>query len=183
MSGERIVDEAHAVPPDSQVEVARNAVGTRVQQFAILRRQFLTMACLIALLCWGAWMTRSILDMRPTPLRVVKVQLAGLVGSYVRAQARTDASPDEIAARTAQFMTALDLAIARHAHDGQIVLVSEAVVGGNVPDITAAIAAEMRRVAATPALRASKGRQDGNPEASDVETRMRDYLLREGAPK
>ncbi len=153
----------------------------------IARGQVLALAALIGALCWGAWMTRVILDVRAAPARVVKVQLASLVGAYVRTEARGDTPPDQIADRTAQFMKVLDATIARHARGGQIVLVSEAVVGGSVPDITGDIAREVR--ATLPALQtAPASARSADPvgqrrEAGDVETRMRDYLLHEGAPQ
>jgi hypothetical protein len=105
----------------------------------------------------------------------------------VRTEARGDTPPDQIGPRMAQFMKVLDATIAHHARDGQIVLVSEAVVGGSVPDITGDIAREVRAILpasqpapASPRLADPAGH---DREAGDVETRMRDYLLHEGAPQ
>jgi len=153
----------------------------------VTRGQVLRVAGLIGALCWGAWITRAILDMRAAPAHVVKVQLASIVGNYVRAEARGDTPPDQIGPHMAQFMKVLDATIARHARRGQIVLVSEAVVGGGVPDITGEIAREVR--ATLPASQSAPAPPrlavpaTSDREAGNVEARMRDYLLHEGAPQ
>lgn len=187
MSDDPDIQLAHAVDarPDLSSALASKEKGSRQTRAGTVRGQVMLVAALIGVLCWGAWMTRAVLDLRAGPARVVKVQLASLVGDFVRAEARGNASPDQIGPRTAQFMKVLDATIARHARGGQIILVSEAVVGGSVPDITADIAHEVRLT--LPAVQpASSLPGPGDPtgqrrDAGGVEARMRDYLLHEGA--
>lgn len=187
MSDDPECERALGAPPNEQfLPVVSGKTGQRPRS-SIARGQVLLVAGLIGVLCWGAWMTRAILDLRAAPARVAKVQLASLVGDYVRAEARGNASPDQIGPRTAQFMKVLDATIARHARGGQIILVSEAVVGGSVPDITAEIAREVRlTLPAVQLASSSPGHGDASGQrrdAGDVEARMRDYLLHEGAPQ
>lgn len=107
------------------------------------RAQVMLLIVCVAGLVWGAWTTRAILDLRARPAPFVKVQLERLVAEYVRAQARSATPPDRIDTETAVFMKVLDASLARHARAGEVVLVSEAVVGGTVPDITAAVRREV----------------------------------------
>lgn len=185
MSDDPECQHALGAPTDAQLVPAVSGKTARRPRGGIARGQVLLVAALIGVLCWGAWMTRAILDLRAAPSRVVKVQLASLVGDYVRAEARGNASPDQIGPRTAQFMKVLDATIARHARGGQIVLVSEAVVGGRVPDITADIDREVRVTLPTVQPAPSPPRLDDpagqRRDAGDVEARMRDYLLHGGA--
>lgn len=132
----------------------------------------LALMVVVAGLAWGAWTTRAILDLRRAPAPFVKVQLGGLVADYVRAQARSATPPDQMGAQTQAFMKLLDVALAREAHAGRVVLVSEAVAGGSVPDITETVRREV--YAKMPALRTAA---DGGTEA-----RMRDWLIRNGGP-
>ncbi|ODU77589.1 MAG: hypothetical protein ABT10_24415 [Novosphingobium sp. SCN 63-17] len=130
----------------------------------------LALMVVVAGLAWGAWTTRAILDLRRAPAPFVKVQLGGLVADYVRAQARSATPPDQMGAQTQAFMKLLDAALAREAHAGRVVLVSEAVAGGSVPDITESVRREV--YAKMPAPRTAV---DGGTEA-----RMRDWLIRDG---
>lgn len=146
------------------------------------RAHVLAVACAIAGLAWGSWTTRAVLDLRASPTRIAKVRLQSLVGDYVRAQARSATPPDQIGPATARFMTMLDAAIARHARAGEVVLVSEAVVGGDVRDVTDQIRREV--YAQVPVPRAAEGVPDSAQDRAsggDVEARMRDYLLHAGA--
>lgn len=107
------------------------------------RAHVMILVVAVAGLVWGAWMTRSILDLRGRPAPFVTVQLEGLVAEYVRAQARSAKSPDQIGTETTMFMKLLDASVARRARAGKVVLVSEAVVGGSVPDITGSVRREI----------------------------------------
>lgn len=134
------------------------------------RAQMVVLAVSIAAIAWGAWSTRAILDLRARPAPLVKVQLGALVAEYVRTQARSAGSPEQIRTETALFMKSLDASLARRTRDGHVVLVSEAVIGGSVPDITAVVRREIH-ARLTPPHPASD---------SGTEARMRDYLQQTG---
>ncbi len=93
----------------------------------------------IAMLLWATWVTHVLLDLQHRSPHLVKVQLADIVRDYVQAEARSGASPDQITAQTAQFLKILNDAVSAHAHGGEIILLSNAVVGGDVVDITDAV--------------------------------------------
>src|SRR3546814_4847192 len=59
-----------------------------------------------------------------------------MVGEYVQAQARSASPPAQDEAEMRKFMASLDDELQRRGSSGQIVLVGEAVLTKNVPDIT-----------------------------------------------
>ena len=95
---------------------------------------------LVAAGLWGAWVTKNVLSSADLP-PMAKVQLAGVVGEYVRAQARSATPPEQVTAETRAFMADIQRSLEARGQRGQVVLVGEAVLAGNVPDITA----ELRR--------------------------------------
>lgn len=95
---------------------------------------------LVAAGLWGAWVTKNVLAAGDLP-PMAKVQLAGLVGEYVQAQARSVTPPEQVTSETRAFMAEIQRNLAARGQAGQIVLVGEAVLAGEVPDITA----ELRR--------------------------------------
>lgn len=95
---------------------------------------------LVAAGLWGAWVTKNVLAAGDLP-PMAKVQLAGLVGEYVQAQARSATPPEQVTSETRAFMAEIQRNLAARGQAGQIVLVGEAVLAGEVPDITA----ELRR--------------------------------------
>jgi hypothetical protein len=98
-------------------------------------------AALVAAGLWGAWVTKSVLaghDMPP----IAKVQLSGIVGEYVQAQARSATPPDQVTGRDPRVHGRDPAQSRARGAAGQIVLVGEAVLAGNVPDITADVRAK-----------------------------------------
>lgn len=93
-------------------------------------------AALIGTLCWGAWVTKSVVSGAAPQGQLVKLQLQGVITDYLQAQARSNADERTAAAETARFMAELDRAVAKLGESGRIVLVNEAVIGGSVADIT-----------------------------------------------
>lgn len=156
-------DERPIAQRPEPLAIPRRPVGLGRTRLAVL-------AVSIAAIAWGAWSTRAILDLRARPAPFVKVQLGALVAEYVRTQARSAGSPEQIRTETAQFMKSLDASLARRTRDGHVVLVSEAVIGGSVPDITAVVRREIH-ARLTPPHPASD---------SGTEARMRDYLQQTG---
>lgn len=96
--------------------------------------QLAAVAGLLAAIAWGMWVTRAILS--PRDERIVAVRLSGLVGEYVQAQARSASPPEQVEHEMRAFMASLDGRMAERAAKGETVLVAEAVLTRNVPDIT-----------------------------------------------
>lgn len=99
-------------------------------------------AALVAAGLWGAWVTKSVLTSPDRPA-IAKVQLSGIVGEYVQAQARSATPPEQVTTETRAFMGEVQRNLERRGASGQIVLVGEAVLAGNVPDITAEVRREV----------------------------------------
>ena len=95
---------------------------------------------LVAAGLWGAWVTKNLMASEGTA-PMARVQLSAIVGEYVQAQARSATPPEQVTAETQAFMAEIQRSLEARGQRGQVVLVGEAVLAGNVPDITA----ELRR--------------------------------------
>ncbi len=100
--------------------------------------QLLVAAALVLALVWAMWVTKLVTADKPQ--RIVKVELSKIIGEYVQAQARSATPPDQVRAQMTAFLASVDAEVQRHAADGQIVMVGEAVLNKSVPDITAEVA-------------------------------------------
>ena len=97
---------------------------------------------LVAAGLWGAWVTKNLLADEAIP-PITRVQLSGIVGEYVQAQARSATPPEQVTAEARAFMAEIQRNLEARGASGQIVLVGEAVLAGNVPDITASLRKEV----------------------------------------
>ena len=97
---------------------------------------------LVAAGLWGAWVTKNLLTDEAMP-PIARVQLSGIVGEYVQAQARSATPPEQVTAETRAFMAEIQRNLETRGASGQIVLVGEAVLAGNIPDITASLRKEV----------------------------------------
>ena len=129
---------------------------------------------LVAAGLWGAWVTKSVLGGHDMPA-IAKVQLSGIVGEYVQAQARSATPPDQVSAETRAFMGEIQRNLEKRGTDGQLVLVGEAVVAGNVPDITAEVRREVYARVKMPQAAAASG--------ADVMGAMRAAMGGQGTPQ
>src|SRR3546814_12047400 len=91
------------------------------------------------------WVTRELV--KPRQDRIVAARLSSIVGDYVPAQARSASPPAKVEAAMRQFMESLDSELAHRAKQGAVVLVGDAVLHKNVPDLTDT-RSEARRVGA-----------------------------------
>lgn len=131
-------------------------------------------AALVAAGLWGAWVTKSVLGGPERPA-IAKVQLSGIVGEYVQAQARSETPPEQVTTETRAFMGEVQKILERRGASGQIVLVGEAVLAGNVPDITAEVRREVYAKVKMP--------QAANTSAGEVMGAMRAAMGGQGAPQ
>jgi len=119
------------LPPPAAPDAPRR----RRPVFAGLSRgQILAGLLLIGALIWGMWVTRELV--KPRQDRIVAARLSSIVGDYVQAQARSASPPAQVEAEMRKFMESLDSELAQRAQKGEVVLVGEAVLTKNVPDIT-----------------------------------------------
>lgn len=149
---------------------ARSPRAAVARKPGVSRQQVLGVAAALVVLCWGAWATRTLLDLRAQELPVAKVQLQSLIGEYVRAQARSPSPPERIEAETARFMQTLDRAMSEAAGEGRVILVNEAIVSGDVADITEQVREAVYARVPRPQVAA----------ANSVDAQMLQYLLANG---
>jgi hypothetical protein len=98
------------------------------------RQQILIGMLVLALIIWAMWVTRALTA--PREEHIVSARLSALVGDYVEAQRFSGSPPERVEAEMRAFMTSLDKELERRSASGQVVLVGEAVLTKNVPDIT-----------------------------------------------
>lgn len=92
-------------------------------------------ALAVVMLLWAAWVTKHIAS-APPQLPMASVRLEALVTEYVQAQSHSNGTPDAVTQQTARFMSAIEDELKRVGASGTTVLVGEAVLSKNVPDIT-----------------------------------------------
>jgi len=111
----------------------------------------------VVMLLWAAWVTKHIAS-APPQLPMASVRLEALVTEYVQAQSHSNGTPEAVTQQTARFMSAIEDELKRVGASGTTVLVGEAVLSKNVPDITdqvrKAVYAKVPLPAAAPAAAA-----------------------------
>jgi len=89
---------------------------------------------LAGVLLWAAWVSRELAHNKaPT---IVTVRLAETIGKFVDEAARADAEPQAVQAASLAYLKAAEAAVAELGGGGRIVLVAEAVLGGDTEDAT-----------------------------------------------
>lgn len=102
---------------------------------------------------WGAWTTREVQELKQS--RTVSVSLASMANDFLMAEARAGVSPEQAEVDTKHYMATLQTVLKDRAAKGEIILVSEAVVTGSVPDITPEVREAVgKAITASPAPRA-----------------------------
>lgn len=141
------IDVALAAPP---VDAAQDAAPASMvhspppRSFAGLSmREMLVVAGFLVLLLWAAWATRALLELRDR--RIVSVSLSTIIKDFVVAESRNGSSAEQAAVRTKAYLAATDAAMQSLSRGGATVLVSEAVVGNSVPDMTTAVASAVQQ--------------------------------------
>ena len=134
----RPAPQAHAPLP--AVVRPRQFAGFAVRDLAVV-------VAILLLTLWASWATRELLALRQA--RIVSVSLATLVRDFVSSEARVASSPEAAAAHTSAYLAAINDAMRALTEDGATVLVSEAVVGNSVPDLTPQVAAAVKAQMAT----------------------------------
>lgn len=114
----------------------------RAKGFAGLSpRELIVLVAAIAMFIWGAWVTKNLVAGDDGRQDLVQLQLQGIIGDDLQAQARSASDEQTAAKETAVFMAALDQTVEGLSKDGKIVVVHEAIIGGDVPDVTESVKA------------------------------------------
>lgn len=98
---------------------------------------------LLAMLLWGAWTTRTLLALQSR--EVVTVELSGLIGAFVEAEARSGTDPEASQRRVAAYLEAIDASVDALGRNGRTVLVGEAVLAGEARDMTPIVRTDVVR--------------------------------------
>lgn len=105
--------------------------------------QWLVCGLLLLSIAWGAWSAKAILDLQKR--EIVSVSLTTILRDFVMSESNRSQTPEMATARTRIFLSGVDEIMKGLKEDGKIVLLSEAVAGNTVPDVTAAITEAVRR--------------------------------------
>lgn len=124
------LDLPPVLPSAPKTAAAKRKVGFG----GFTRPQMLLGVLLIGAVVWGMWVTRILTASKQE--HIVSARLSSLVGDYVEAQRFSGSPPDRVRAEMQAFMSSLDKELQRRSESGQVVLVGEAVLTKNVPDIT-----------------------------------------------
>jgi len=130
-------EKAELQTPAGQADVSPTAPPRRMGWMPVA-----LVGGLVAAGLWGAWVTKKLMASEGTA-PMARVQLSAIVGEYVQAQARSATPPEQVTAETRAFMAEIQRNLEARGAKGQIVLVGEAVLAGNVPDITASLRKEV----------------------------------------
>jgi hypothetical protein len=153
-----------AVPtPAAPPPIAREAAGS-MPNATLLRVGMVGAAA--ALLLWGTWVSKGIYELRHHSNQIVKVRLSEIVADYVQSAARSGAPTDQAAQQTGTFLKVLNDTLEAHRTQGQIVMLANTIVAGDVPDITEQVRTEAYAKIARPQAGAS----------GDVQNQMKQFM-------
>lgn len=92
---------------------------------------------------WASWATTALVEVRER--EVVTVELAGMMGAFVEAEARSGNPPEIMKARVERYLKAVEASVTALSADGRTVLVAEAVIAGSAPDFTETVRKDVAR--------------------------------------
>lgn len=93
----------------------------------------IVMLVMAALFAWMCWLTVEVREARQR--KIVSVSLATILGDFVQAESARNQSDEAMALRTKQYLAGVEKAMTGLS-DNYVVLLSEAVAGNSVPDVT-----------------------------------------------
>lgn len=100
-------------------------------------------ALLLLTFIWGAWVTRTLIEIDRRRLTMVSVN--ELVRGFVARESRRNGSPEESASRTRSYLRAMERVLGSLEREGRVILVRESVLGKGVPDETPRVRAIVDR--------------------------------------
>lgn len=165
---------------DASPRTAAASPTKRPRKFAGMSpRELVVLCAAIATFLWGAWVTKSIVSETNGEPEIVQLQLQSVIGEYLQAQARSDTDEQTAAQETAAFMAVLDQTVDGLSDRGKLVLVHEAVIGGDVPDVTEAVKSAV--YAKVPRPRVAQATLDAQQaQASRIQGEMEAFMASGG---
>ncbi len=92
---------------------------------------------------WASWATTALVEVKER--EVVTVELAGMMGAFVEAEARSGNPPEIMKARVERYLKAVEASVTSLSAEGRTVLVAEAVIAGSAPDFTETVRNDVAR--------------------------------------
>ena len=127
-----IADHSPELP---EAATREQTLASPARTFAGLPVPTVILGALVLLMAlWSLWLTRELLVLRSH--KTVSVSLATIVHDFIAVEAHNGGTAETSAVRTQLYLAATQAAIHSLADEGQTVLVSEAVAGNSVPDVT-----------------------------------------------
>ncbi|KEO90524.1 hypothetical protein EH31_10580 [Erythrobacter longus] len=155
-------------PPPSVVKPVRRFAGMSPREIVML-------LAAIAIFIWGAWVTKNLVTEDASEPEFVQLQLQSIISEYLTAQARSSADEQTAAQQTGMFMTTLDHTVADLSESGKVILVDEAVIGGDIPDVTESVKAAVYAKVPRPQIaQAPNGEQSS--QAARVQSEMQAFM-------
>ena len=109
--------------PAANAEVRRpKAVAAKRAVAGLSPREIVLLAAAVAIFIWGAWVTKNLISEDGGRQEFVQLQLQGIIGEYLQAQARSSSDEQTAAQETAVFMAALDQTVAGLSKSGKVIL-------------------------------------------------------------
>ena len=166
----------HTDNPGPTEPVSAPSVVKPVRRFAGMSpRELIMLVAAIAIFIWGAWVTKNLVTEDASEPEFVQLQLQSIISEYLTAQARSSADEQTAAQQTGMFMTTLDRTVAGLSQSGKIILVHEAVVGGDIPDVTESVKAAVYAKVPRPQIaQAPNGEQSS--QAARVQGEMQAFM-------
>ena len=122
------------LPPGSPSAPEAVAAKRKTVFAGFTKAQILIGALALLAIIWCMWVTKALIA--PKQDHIVSARVSSSVGEYVQGQARSASPPAQVESEMRTFMASLDRELQRRSANGQVVLVGEAVLTKNVPDIT-----------------------------------------------
>lgn len=104
--------------------------------------QWLGVLLLLGSIAWASWATRELLALRQR--QIVSVSLSTILRDFISTEASRGQTEESARQRTKAFLTGVDRMMQDLRADGKIVLLTEAVAGNTVPDVTPQIMSAVR---------------------------------------
>ncbi|ODU77535.1 MAG: hypothetical protein ABT10_24525 [Novosphingobium sp. SCN 63-17] len=165
------VPPATPAPPSDTGLLARIVAGQPLRRWLLL-----TGAGAVAV--WGVWTTRLLVELARERHTLVQVRLSEIVGDYVQKATRSSLPPEEVSRQTARFLKVLNDVVSEQGSGRRIVLLGNAVVSGELPDITQEVSDQVYARVSRPIPAAAV---PAPAPAGDVAGQMRQYIGSDGA--
>lgn len=175
-----LFENPETAPQPKPTKAKPKAVAAKRGFAGLSPREIVLFFAAISVFIWGAWVTKNLSD--GPRQEFVQLQLQNIIGEYLQAQARSASDEQTAAQQTAAFMATLDQTVASLSEGGKIVLVHEAVIGGEIPDVTESVKAAVYAKVPRPQLAQAPAsiQQAQQTQTARVDQEMQAFMAANG---